>query len=212
MRIYAVADIHGRDERLAIINSNIRHHNPDILVVAGDISNYVRPARVLAVLNALPVPVLLIRGNTDRRRLEQLIPAYPNLSALHLTSQVRHDINFVGCSGTTLLPFTSKIRFREHPVIHRLAPLLDEDSVLIVHPPPRGVRDEVFGRVHAGSPGIRTLIEAKRPRLVICGHIHERRGVTFLGATCVVNCSIGHSGGGTLIELAPSALPSVKML
>lgn len=62
MRIYAVADIHGRSDKIALIRSNTQKLNPDVLVVAGDITNYTGSAGILAQLNDIPVPVLAVRG------------------------------------------------------------------------------------------------------------------------------------------------------
>ena len=65
MRIYAVADIHGKPDRLERIEYQIAAIHPQLLVVAGDITNYVSPIRTLSRIGALPVPVLAIRGNSD---------------------------------------------------------------------------------------------------------------------------------------------------
>ncbi len=39
MRIYAVADVHGRPGRIENIRKTISEIRPDVLVVAGDIKN-----------------------------------------------------------------------------------------------------------------------------------------------------------------------------
>jgi Icc-related predicted phosphoesterase len=65
MQIYAVADIHGKPDRLERIRTHIAALRPQALVVAGDITNYVSPARILSRIDALPVPVFAIRGNSD---------------------------------------------------------------------------------------------------------------------------------------------------
>jgi Icc-related predicted phosphoesterase len=38
-----------------------------------------------------------------------------------------------------------------------------------------------------GSSVIRTFIEREQPDLVLCGHIHESRGVDEIGETQIVN-------------------------
>ncbi len=40
MRIYAVADIHGKPEKIALVREKAEDLIPDALVVAGDITNY----------------------------------------------------------------------------------------------------------------------------------------------------------------------------
>jgi hypothetical protein len=90
--------------------------------------------------------------------------------------------------------------------------LIQEDSVLVVHPPPYGTLDEGLGNLHAGSRGLRRLILEKQPRMLICGHIHEKPGWAYIGKTLVVNASMGRSGAGALIMLSRDAVPMVRML
>jgi Icc-related predicted phosphoesterase len=60
--------------------------------------------------------------------------------------------------------------------------------VLILHSPPRGVADRTSQGASVGSTAIRAAIEAKRPRLAVCGHIHDSWGVRGkIGPTEVVN-------------------------
>ncbi|KAK8859194.1 Metallo-dependent phosphatase-like protein [Apiospora arundinis] len=53
---------------------------------------------------------------------------------------------------------------------------LDTD-VLITHGPSFGHRDETVGREAAGCEELRRAMWRVRPRLAVCGHIHEARGV-----------------------------------
>jgi Icc-related predicted phosphoesterase len=56
-----------------------------------------------------------------------------------------------------------------------------------VHSPPKGYVDETQGR-HMGSDAILAAIEAKRPRLAVCGHIHDSWGAeATIGRTPVAN-------------------------
>lgn len=77
---------------------------------------------------------------------------------------------------------------------------MENGTVLVAHPPPRGILDEAFNRFHAGCSGLYNLIVRCQPRLFICGHIHERPGWKYIGDTLVVNCNIGRTGGGAMIE------------
>ncbi|KAK8079229.1 hypothetical protein PG994_003036 [Apiospora phragmitis] len=53
---------------------------------------------------------------------------------------------------------------------------LDTD-ILITHGPAFGHRDETVGREAAGCEELRKAMWRVRPRLAVCGHIHEARGV-----------------------------------
>jgi Icc-related predicted phosphoesterase len=212
MRIYAVADIHGRSAKIALIRGNTLQLNPDVLVVAGDITSYTGSAGILAQLNDIPVPVLAVRGNTDLSRVENLLENFPNISHLHLKQVTIGNTPFVGVSGCIPIPFSSRICLNQVQVIEKLKPLLKSNSVLVAHPPPWGTLDEVLGRFHAGCRILTKAIKMCRPMLMICGHIHERPGSVFIGKTLVVNCALGSNHAGAVIELDNENNLKVEML
>ncbi len=212
MRIYAVADIHGRSDKIALIRGNILQLDPDVLVVAGDITNYIGSAGILAQLNDIPVPVLAVRGNTDLSRIENLFEDFPNIYPLHLKQVTIGSTPFVGLSGCIPIPFSSRICLNQVQVIEKLRPLIKSNSVLVAHPPPWGTLDEVFGRFHAGCRSLTKVIKICRPMLMLCGHIHERPGSVFIGKTLVVNCALGRNHAGAMIELDKDNNLKVEML
>ena len=60
--------------------------------------------------------------------------------------------------------------------------------MLVVHSPPQGHVDASSAGDHLGSAAILEAIEAKQPRLAVCGHIHESWGErSRIGETEVVN-------------------------
>lgn len=212
MRIYAVADIHGKPAKIERIRKVLSESKPDTLVVAGDITNYLNADSVVEQLNSMPVPVLAIRGNTDLPKVDRLLEQYPNTSSLHLKDQTISGVKFTGIGGTIPVPFNSRISWRERGIFERLATLVNDDSVLVVHCPPRGVLDEVLGRFHAGCHRLYQLISHRQPRLAICGHIHERPGLAYVGRTPVVNCCLSRTGRGAIINLASDGSVTVDML
>jgi uncharacterized protein len=212
MRIYAVADIHGRSDKIALIRDIALQLNPDVLVVAGDITNYTGSAGVLAQINDIPVPVLAVRGNTDLSRVENMFESFSNILPLHLKQVTIGSTPFVGVSGCIPIPFSSRICLNQLLVIEKLKSLIKSNSVLVAHPPPRGLLDEVLGRFNAGCRSLTKLIKMCRPVLMICGHIHERPGSAFIGKTLVVNCALGKNNAGAMIELDNENNLKVEML
>ena len=212
MRIYAVADVHGKPARIERIHKVLLELKPDALVVAGDITNYINSTDVVEQLNHMPVPVLAIRGNTDLSRVDHLLDYYPNTFSLNLKEHKINGVKFVGVSGTIPVPFSSRIRLREKWIFDTLAALINEDSVLVVHSPPRGMLDEAFGKFHAGCRRLYQLVVQCQPRFVLCGHIHECPGIATIGQTTVVNCNIARTGRGALVEFDPEGSLKVKML
>lgn len=199
MRIYAVADLHGRKDRIARIRENISGLRPDVLVIAGDITNYTDSLSVIKDLDDMSVPVLAVRGNTDLSRVETLLERASNISSLHLKKIELKGVTFAGASGTVPIPFYSKLCLFERRIIEKIENLLERNAVFVAHTPPRGVLDEAFGRFHAGSRGLYTMIVRQQPRIFLCGHIHERPGWRYVGETLVVNCNMGEGRGGALV-------------
>lgn len=212
MRIYAVADIHGRSNRVAILRETVLQSSPDLLVVAGDITGYIDSSGVLSSLNDLSVPVLAVRGNADRLRLEKRCSTFPSITSLHLEKIAIQGVTFVGVGGTVPVPFNTRFRFREGDMEKVLLSMVERDSILITHPPPFGVRDEVLGRFHAGCRCLARVIKKRQPKLCICGHIHERSGVGAMGDTLVVNCNMAGRHRGALIDCKGAGDPVVTML
>lgn len=59
---------------------------------------------------------------------------------------------------------------------------------MVVHSPPRGHVDVSSAGEHLGSAAVLAAIERKRPRLAVCGHIHEAwGGESTIGPTRVAN-------------------------
>ncbi|KLU80989.1 Ser/Thr protein phosphatase [Magnaporthiopsis poae ATCC 64411] len=60
-------------------------------------------------------------------------------------------------------------------------------DVVVTHGPPRGHRDEAADRRRsAGCEALRCRLWRVRPRLAVCGHVHERQGRR--------SCALGHRG------------------
>jgi Icc-related predicted phosphoesterase len=212
MLIYAVADIHADPERLQKICSVVSEYQPDVLLLSGDLINYIRPEKTLNILNDLSVPVLAVRGNSDPIYVEKYFHQFSNLTPLHLNRVTIRSTPFTGLSGTIPLPFRNRVCFREKYLMEKISPLIDSQTVLVVHTPPWGTLDQVMGRFHSGSKMVRDLVEQKKPRLLICGHIHEAAGVAEVGQTTLVNCSLPKTRKGMMIEVGQNGKPEIEMV
>ena len=212
MLIYAVSDIHGNPEKLSKIRRNVVEHNPDVLVVAGDLTSYHGHRRVVSGLNDMGLPVLAVRGNSDLPVVDRLLRAFPRTDSLHLKETVLKGVRFTGVSGAIPVPFRTRLRWIERPVLEQMIGLVQEHSILVAHPPPWGTLDEVMGKFHAGCRGLEEIVRKRQPRMLICGHIHERPGTARLGKTLVVNCNMGRRRAGAMIDWNASGEPRVEML
>ena len=194
------------------IQETIQALRPDLLVAAGDITRFTHPEATLAQLSEMSLPVLAIRGNSDWSKVDTLIEQHPHIHSLHLKKVCVNGVGFVGINGTIPVPFRSRVSMKEKRSLDALESLLDGHSILVAHPPPLGTLDEVFGRFHTGSRGLFQLIARCQPAMFICGHIHERPGSAFIGQTIVVNCNMGRTGSGAIIDFEKGRSPEVRIL
>lgn len=211
MLIYAVADIHGRQSKIGMTRRNIDQYKPDLLIIAGDLTRWFNPRPTIERIADLSIETVLVRGNTDRKQIENILADFPTISSLHRTTLEICGHTFAGIGGTIPIPFRSQISLTES-WSRSMGPLLKTGTILIGHPPPRGTLDAVFLHFHAGCPKMREVILNHSPLLYICGHIHESSGKQQLGNTLIVNCSIGDSGEGALITLREDGSMKVDML
>ena len=212
MLIYAAADIHGRWERIQAILANVACHRPDVLVLAGDLCARRRIDALLELVASLSIPILAVGGNSDARKRLSALNRFPMLRRLHLARETIAGVVFVGIDGTLPIPFHSRLGMRERHSETAASRLLPKRGVLVVHPPPHGIRDRVWGKFHAGSRAVRRLIDRCAPGLVLCGHIHEQAGVASRGDTVVVNCAMGRASQGALIHYDGRSGPTCRML
>lgn len=212
MRIYAAADIHGKKKHIDTIYNVIQKKEPDILIIPGDITHCFNSARAIDALKEITIPVFAIRGNWDFKAVEKIIGKTQNIHLITPNPMTVNGFELVGTGGTLSLPFLSKVRLNETQVLDQLAENINPHSILVVHPPPRGILDQVGSRFSAGSFGLRRLIESHPPRMVLCGHIHEESGYEYFGDTLVVNCAMNKSCGGMIIDYNDTNPPKVETI
>ena len=190
MKILAIADLHGSQYRLNIALKNVERYSPDLVVICGDITQFGPGDLAKNFLDQIPVETLAITGNIDTSDVSRGIDD-SKATRIEMKKVVKKGIPFVGANGVDL----NQLKVVEEKN------LLDETSVLISHEPPYGALDKIFLGVHGGNKELRETIDKYKPRLVLCGHIHEDPGVTRIGETTIVNCSMGKRGEGALIEI-----------
>lgn len=212
MRIYAVADIHGKPERITAINSRIVEHKPDLLILAGDISSFWNQAPVLNFIRSLDLPCAGILGNSDFGSIGKALQPIPGFTLLGSAPLLFSGVRIFGISGTVPIPFASRICIREKPALARIEKSLSPFDILVVHPPPRGFLDKVGGKYHAGSFNLRKFLDTARPGLVICGHIHEQSGMAVHRRTRIVNCAMTTGTYGALIDTDGNSHMTVRLL
>jgi Icc-related predicted phosphoesterase len=187
MRILAFSDLH-RDRRRAAKLAEMATE-ADVVVGAGDFASFrLGLDRTIDALRPIEAPTVLVPGNNESDdALWRTSAGWPSAVVLHGSGRDIGGVPFFGLGGgVPPTPFPWSFDLSEDEAEARLADC-PVQAVLVVHSPPRGYVDEAFGR-HLGSEAILRVIEAKKPRLAICGHIHQAWGQeAVVGDTRVVN-------------------------
>ena len=80
------------------------------------------------------------------------------------------------------------------------------EKIFVFHYPPYGVFDKIQGKknpYHGGSAGIPAFREAIlkfKPKIALCGHMHEYQGMKKIGKTLVVNPGDAERGRFAVID------------
>lgn len=208
LRILAVTDFHGDAEAFLKTALKARESHVNVVVVCGDITHFgaLQQARkLLSFLIDLRLPVLFVPGNCDPPVLAEV--KMEMIESIHGKCKQVDNINFLGLGGSSPSPFGTPFELSETVIADILGDgfrscQVDGGIVLVSHDPPRDtVVDVTFTGDHVGSISLREFIERTKPRLVLCGHIHEAIGVDKIGDSVVVNPGPARHGKCVLVDL-----------
>ncbi|WP_048094527.1 metallophosphoesterase family protein [Geoglobus ahangari] len=184
MRIIVSSDLHSRFSMLEKLVDKAR---ADVLAICGDVTDFSRRdvERFLEIVERFSGTCLVVHGNCDYEDAFSSLKS-ENVEYIHGRSVELDGITFHGLGGSTFTPFNTPSEYDER-YYHRLLSRFEygEKNVLVSHSPPYGVLDVTHSGVNAGSVAIRE--NAHLFDFILCGHIHEARGVERVGSTVVVN-------------------------
>lgn len=207
MRLLSLGDLHGRvgwTEELAS-----RARSADVLILCGDLTSFGGVDDVRVVLEDLSYycdSIFAIAGNCDSEEIEE-----------HLTERgislhgrgVRLDdsVALCGVSGSNRTPFRTPFEFTDEELSSALQSGWNQIEsapvrIIVHHAPPHKTKcDRTRFGIHVGVRGLKAFCEQNQPELVICGHIHEARGIDSIGSTMVVNGGMAARGHGVSVEI-----------
>jgi Icc-related predicted phosphoesterase len=188
MRLLAFSDLHcDLDQAARLVEAAA---DADVVVGAGDFASIHEGLNAtITALAPITAPTVLVPGNNETEvALREAAAAWPAATVLHGGTTEIEGVPFFGLgAGVPITPWDWSFDLSDEQAAAMLAGC-PEDCVLVVHSPPRGHVDRSGAGDSLGSTAILEAIEAKRPRLVVCGHIHESWGTeSRLGPTRIVN-------------------------
>ncbi len=177
MRLLAFTDIHGDKKAIKAILGSVKKDDPDILVCAGDLSNFGDNLSMLInAIKSVKKPLLIIHGNhEDYDELKALCENIEDCVCMHKKILRLGGYLFIGMGGGGFLSRDSEFeRFVENKKNELLK---GEKIILITHGPVYNTKvDMIHGLGHRGCKSYRRFIDKYNPIVAICGHFHETFG------------------------------------
>jgi uncharacterized protein len=200
MRIAATADLHFSPQSYDRIREQMGRvrDEADILLLAGDLTNYGRPAEMESLLNAmvrLRVPIVAVLGNHDyesgqQEELMKMMTA-EGIKVLDGTGYERDGVGFAGTKGflggfgrgiltafgePEVKAFVQAGIDEALKLERALAQLRTEKRVIVVHYAPigatvKGEPPEIYP--YLGSSRLAEVIDRHGADLVVHGHAHH---------------------------------------
>jgi uncharacterized protein len=199
MKLLLFSDLHRNQEAAANLVELAK--DVDVVLGAGDFANrHEGLSDTLDILAQITAPSVLVPGNGETfEELREAALVWKSATVLHGTGCEIQGVSFWGVGGgIPVTPFGAwSYDFTEEQAFELLSGCA-ADGVLVVHSPPfETVDHDSTGRIR-GSQVIRQIIEAKKPKLVACGHIHSDWGKRVkLGETQIINAG----PGGVVVEI-----------
>lgn len=194
MRFIAISDTHCR-------HRNLKLPKGDVLLHAGDISNRGELKEVQDFLDWFSkqphAHKIFIAGNHDfffeREKdavIKKIIP-----DSIHYLKEEEIIIDGIKIWGSPYTPWFFNWAFnvrRGEDLEKHWKKIPPDTDVLLTHGPVYGILDMVVNEQHAGDKDLLKKIIELKPKVHICGHIHEsygmikRHGIKFINA-CLLN-------------------------
>ncbi len=179
MKILAFSDLHGdKDAAAMLVKASAE---ADLVIAAGDFCNYHNGlAEAVALLTQIPCPILAVPGNHET--VDELTAvAPPQMTVLHGQTRAVGKLSFFGIGyGIPVTPFGDWSKDLSEAEATDVLENCHQVDILISHSPPKGVADVTSQGQSVGSSAVRAATERLKPKLLLCGHIHEAWGQTGL--------------------------------
>jgi Icc-related predicted phosphoesterase len=191
MRLVLISDTHSNLHTLQVPDG-------DILIHAGDFSNFGTLDELIAFNNALEeLPhrhKIIIAGNHDH-----IFERDPSTALKTLTNALYLQDSEVTIEGLRIYgsPWTPPSPSRAFCLSDPKARRKYWDRIpkgldfLITHGPPVGLLDTSRNEISMGCSELREVVELRSPKIHVFGHVHEAYGILTLGATTFMNTAIG---------------------
>ncbi|HEY8083412.1 MAG TPA: metallophosphoesterase [Solirubrobacterales bacterium] len=176
MKLLAFSDLHrDLDQAAKLVEMSA---DADVVIGAGDFASvHEGLEETIAALSAIERPTVLVPGNNETdEALREAAAGWSAATVLHGEGTTIDGTEFYGLgAGIPVTPWDWSFDLDDDAATAQLT-RCPEEAILVLHSPPQGHCDAAGSGDHFGSPALLSAIEEKRPRLAVCGHIHESWG------------------------------------
>ena len=187
MKFLVFSDTHQDSAKLDILIKRANKKDIDFVIVAGDFTSFENGLRnTLKKLNSIKKKIYIIPGNHEEDgNFKGVIKEYPNCINIDCTDFKIENYVFLAYGGggfSNLDPQFRKIARTWY------GKYKGKKIVLITHGPAYNCKLDIVDERHVGNIDYRKFIERIKPKLAICGHIHETAGQSdTIGETKLIN-------------------------
>lgn len=205
MRILHISDIHGNMGAVEKVIQKAGEIGADLIAVTGDLTHFgeIEDAEMLLErISESGRQVFFVPGNCDPKALLEWTPINTSIKNLHLRSVDFSGWEFIGLGGA-VGRYGTLIEFTEEEVEDMLKKVVPRKPgfIFVSHSPPYGLDVDYTGVKHIGSKAVKMYVENHHPKLMICGHAHEGRGIVKIDETTIVNSGAAKNGLCAMIDL-----------
>jgi Icc-related predicted phosphoesterase len=188
VRILAFSDLHrDLDQGAQLVEMSAE---AEVVIGAGDFASVHKGLEeTIDALSGIEKPTVLVPGNNETAdALRTAAAGWGAATVLHGGGTAIDGVEFFGLgAGIPVTPWDWSFDLDDEAATEMLA-ACPEEAVLVLHSPPKDHCDSAGTGGNFGSLALLQAIEAKRPRLAVCGHIHESWGCeSQVGPTPVRN-------------------------
>ncbi|MFH1073355.1 MAG: metallophosphoesterase family protein [Nanoarchaeota archaeon] len=185
MNLLCFVDLHGNLKKLAKLKEKAK--DADIIVCAGDISQFENNlVQLLQEFEKLKKYTLIIHGNHESEQsLHEHCKKLQYVRFIHRKVFKFKNLLFFGWGGGGF-SFNDKHLEEKNHEFEKI--LKGQDFIMVTHAPPHNTDLDVLSMSHAGNKTFREFMDRTRPRVLVCGHLHENeKQQQRIGRTLVIN-------------------------